>query len=322
MDWMREFAITVGDARLTRRGQLLGQRFMEQMHTSLRDACHGWAEVIGASRFFRHPRVTLDAVLAPHQACLLERVQAYAQVCAIQDTTEVVVSARKVHGVGVLNSEQHTGLLWHQTWVVTPDGVPLGVWRVETLVREEVVSRTSGARHATPFAEKESVRWLTGYQEASALQEAAGVPVVSVADREADLYEIFAEAHEAAQSATTAAAWVIRGRHDRAVVWLDGQRPRPLTLALALAPCWGAGHVAVPARSGQPARVATVQIKVLRVTLRSPWRPDGVQLPSVTVTVVWVREIDPPADCPPLDWQLLTSWPVATLADAARVIGW
>ena len=320
MDWTREFAVAVGDARLTRRAQLLGQRLMEQMQTSLRDACHGWAEVIGAARFFRHARVTLDAVLAPHQACTLERAQAYEVVYAIQDTTDVVASARKVRGVGPLNGPEHTGLLWHQTWVVAPDGVPLGIWRVETLVREDTEPRTSGARHATPLAEKESVRWLTGYQEAGALQEAAGVPVVSVADREADLYEIFAEVQTAAAGATAAADWVIRGRHDRTVVLQDGTRPRPLRLALALAPCWGAGQVAVPARAGQPARVAAVQIKVLTVTLRPPWRPGGVKLAPVAVTVVWVHEIDPPADGLPLDWQLLTSLPVATLAAAARVI--
>jgi len=188
-------------------------------------------------------------------------------------------------------------------------------------VREPAAERTSGARHATPVAEKESARWLTGYQEACALQAAAGVPVVSVADREADLYEIFAEAQAATGTAPEAAAWVIRGRHDRTVVLQDGTRPRPLRLALALAPCWGAGQVAVPARPGQPARVATVQITVLTVTLRPPWRPDGVKLPPVAVTVVWVHESAPPADCPPLDWQLLTALPVGTLAEAARVIG-
>jgi len=38
MDWTCEFAVAVGDTRLTDRAQLLGQRLMEQMQTSLREA--------------------------------------------------------------------------------------------------------------------------------------------------------------------------------------------------------------------------------------------------------------------------------------------
>ena len=309
-----EFPSDWGDARLTNRCRLLGRRLWEAMNRSLTDSCHGWAEVMGAMRFFAQPGVTLLSMLAAHQRATLERVRACPLVYAIQDTTELAFSAKKTRGMGLLNSETHTGLLCHLTWLVTPERVPLGVWRVTLWARLTLTRRITRARKTEPVAAKESGRWLEGYQAACVLQQETGTRVISVADREADLYELFVEA----TAATASAAWVIRARHPRSVVLQEGRR-LPLDLALALAPPAGAGQLAVPARPGHPARTAQVVLKIVSVTLRPPFRK-GQRPPPVTVTVVVVREVDPPAGSEPVQWVLLTSLPVTTLAAAAGVV--
>ena len=57
------------------------------------------------------------------------------------------------------------------------------------------------------------------------------------------------------------------------------------------------------------ARTAHVEVRAQQVVLKAPYRSD-VQLPDVTVNVVWVSEPNPPADVEPLDWMLITSLPI------------
>lgn len=66
-------------------------------------------------------------------------------------------------------------------------------------------------------------------------------------------------------------------------------------------------------------RTAQVEVRAAVVTLRPPARPDR-RLPPVSVHVVWVREIDPPAGDEPLDWLLVTSLPITTPDEMLRVI--
>ncbi|MFM9963358.1 MAG: transposase DNA-binding-containing protein, partial [Planctomycetaceae bacterium] len=52
-------------------------------------------------------------------------------------------------------------------------------------------------RRTLPFQEKESFRWLQGYRLACELAaECPQTQIVSIADREADIYEIFVEAQQ------------------------------------------------------------------------------------------------------------------------------
>lgn len=76
-----------------------------------------------------------------------------------------------------------------------------------------------------------------------------------------------------------------------------------------------------PATNGAKARQVTQQIKVVRVTLKAPRRPDRT-LPNVTVTALLATEVNPPAGEAPLNWLLLTNLPVQTPAEAIEKLSW
>jgi hypothetical protein len=57
------------------------------------------------------------------------------------------------------------------------------------------------------------------------------------------------------------------------------------------------------------ARVANVEVRATTVTLRPPKRL-GRKLPEVTVNVVLVEETDPPENCEPIQWLLVTTLPI------------
>jgi hypothetical protein len=268
--------------------------------------------------------VTLTAILAPHRRLILRRVAEEPVALLLQDTTELYYSgkpiARTKDAVGPLNSTWRVGLLAHLQYVVTPDRRPLGVLQLRLWARTVLLDRKTTKGHKQqPLVEKESYRWYQGYRTACALQRLApATQVVSVADREGDLYEVLV----AAQRPRAQAAFLIRACQDRAVRLTTGggKRTQSLRLLLHLAPVRGHALVEVPAGPGRTARTTAVLIHAQTVTFRPPHRATGARLPAVTVQAVLVREVEPPAGEVPIDWLLLTALPITTQADLQRII--
>jgi hypothetical protein len=65
-------------------------------------------------------------------------------------------------------------------------------------------------------------------------------------------------------------------------------------------------------------RTAVVEVRAVEITLRAPWRA-GRKLPPVTLSVVTVREMDPPADDVSVEWILLTSLALGTIENVAKI---
>ena len=121
-------AIDLGDARLDRRARRMLERLGDKPTLSIPATCGGWAETQAAYRLFDHPKVTAEAVLAPHIERTLERIRAQPRVLCIQDTSEIDYTSKpSMEGLGPLNLEVRQGLYLHPTLAVTPDRVCLGL---------------------------------------------------------------------------------------------------------------------------------------------------------------------------------------------------
>jgi hypothetical protein len=148
--------------------------------------------------------------------------------------------------------------------------------------------------------------WAAGLQSAG--RPPAGSQWIYVADRESDFYEPMQRCQKHGVD------FVIRSAQKRRLAEEAGQ----LQTVLATAPVLGQSTVALRARAGQSARPARVELRSVRVT----WRPGGWQEPLRDIGVIEVREVEAPAGIKaPLCWILLTSLPVATLAEVQRVVG-
>ncbi|NEV65424.1 IS4 family transposase, partial [Thiorhodococcus minor] len=134
-----------------------------------------------------------------------------------------------------------------------------------------------------------------------------------IADREGDLYELFVEAPCPEQGAD----WLVRAQHQERLL-TDG---RTLRAALDAQKALTEITFERPPAKGRRARTVTQQIRVARVSLKAPRRPDRT-LPTVTVTAVLATDVDPPADEDPLDWLLLTNLPVETPEQAIEILSW
>jgi hypothetical protein len=305
------------DTRHTKRLAQLLARLSEQADSSIPSACRGWAETAAAYRFLDNPQVGLTEILSGHQHATLERVQAQAVVLLVQDTTFLNYGTLQPKaGVGTVKEKAREEYLLHPTVAFTPERVNLGVLGLRMWQRPEEPVAQERARK--PLEEKESYRWLEGYELACEVQQRCpDTLVVNVADREGDIQEWFLEAMSRAPAHR--AEFIIRAKCNRRIakgtehsyLWQEMRTARPL----------GRLTVEVSRRADRPPRQATLAVSVRRVTFNGARRPGG-RLPPVEVTVVYAKERHPPKGEEPLEWLLLTSLPVEDFASACTIVQW
>jgi hypothetical protein len=299
----------------------------------------GRAETEAAYRLFENDAVAFEGIIAPHQESTLERVRQQRTVVLAQDTSELDLTRpqQQVRGAGPLDDGARRGCFVHPLLALTPEAVPLGTVWVDCWTREEprgeLLDRAAKdkLRKQTPIEEKESQRWVTGLQQAHRVAASApDTEVITVADSEADIFELLVEG----QSLEGRAKWIVRGCYDRTLHPADdaeAEMGKSVFQAVKAAKVASTYEVAVRGREAKvscetrgrrqarESRTATVEVRACTVTLRAPYRPDR-RLPDVTVNVVWVHEINPPAGEEPIEWLLLTNLPITTEEEILRVI--
>jgi len=312
MSWASEemAGAQFGDKRLTDRSASLLSALGAKPTLSIPAAARGWAETQAAYRFFDHGEVNAESVLAPHAQCTLERARAHPVVLAIQDTTELDFTGKNdIEGLGPLTYAAQRGLHLHPTFMITPERVPLGVFDAWLWARDP---KTFGqSSKGLPIEDKESVRWVEGYQRlVEVAPELPETRLVYLADREADIYELFVEADGAPVEL------LVRANHDRALE--DGARLRQQLLD---SPALGNVTFELPRTAKRRARTVTQSLHARRVSIRAP-NAKATLAPSVKLTAVLAQEIDPPAGETPVQWLLLTTLPVDTFEQAVEKMQW
>jgi hypothetical protein len=278
---------------------------------SIPAACGGWDETRGAYRLFDHPEVSAQQVLEPHYRASQQRMGECPRVLCIQDTSELDYSTKgDIQGLGPLNYEARQGLYLHPTLAVTPERLCLGVIDAWSWTREPG-SLSESKSDRRPIEEKESLRWLEGYRRVCERQaELPDTQLIYLADREADIYEIFAER----DAQTPAAEYLIRGQHDRKL-----STGKTLRQALDKAPELDRIEFDLPKTESRKAQRIVQSLRAVRVTLKAPAR-SAHTLPDVEVTALLAQELNPPAGAEPIEWLLLTSLAVDTAEQAVEVL--
>ena len=306
----------LGDQRLNKRLCQMAEDLAQQPQVSIPQATGDWGQACAAYRFFDNERIRPEDLLAAHQARTHQRAATEPWMLAVSDTTSLNYAERPdTRGLGPISTsaDKHFGLWYHTVLAFTPQGVPLGILHSQGWARDPKQFGSKSKRHHRSIEQKESAKWLRSF---AALQtSAAQTPQtrwVMIADREADLYELF----ELARPSGTGPALLIRAKHNR---HLD-RSERCLFAQLAQAPVAGEVQMQVPRRRGQPRRAATLTVRFSEVRLRAP---EGKgKRPVRTLWAVEARELHPPKGTPPLHWRLLSTERIGTLAEATERLRW
>jgi len=284
-------------------------------------------EEVRFGRFLHNDRVTAEEI-AETASAHTARVAQGRHVLAIQDTTDLNFTkhAKSKSGFGPIGNGLDLGLYIHPVIVVEAAapgmvgvdhaGGILGLADVSVYRREpaEVDAPKQGPlRDRTrKIEDRESFRWLEGLAAVSRTLAAADMATL-IADRESDIYELFA------QPRPDNVHLLVRAQHNRALS--EGGR---LFEQMAKHPSLAGPTIEIPAKPGRTARSAQVRIAFARTEIERPSRVYAAQgLPqSIPVFAVRVEEIDPPPGEKPILWLLLTTHKVESLADALQIIEW
>jgi hypothetical protein len=244
-----------------------------------------------------------------------ERTAALARgrhVLAIQDTSELNYQAKagRKRRLGTVGNGTDVGLFVHPVLVVdAADGGCLGLAHAQVWCRKK---RKAANYRQLPIEKKESYRWLTGADGAKRALAEVGM-VTHVTDREGDIFEQMDRLPDDRNHLLTRASQdrVLRGG-GRLFATLDD---------------WSEAarySVDLPARTGKrSARRAVLAIRFGIVDIRRPKScSDPAAPPSVRLTAVDVREVDPPAGEEPVHWRLLTTHTVSNEREARQVVDW
>jgi len=318
MSWADEElgAADFGDERLNRRSRKVLERLAEQPLFSIPSACNGWAETQAAYRFFDNEKVSADKVLSAHEGATIERLREQSLVLCIQDTSELDYTRHaQTNGLGPLTYHERRGLFLHPTLAVTPERLCLGVIHHHMWTRDDAThgKKTRTCLRSKAIEDKESQRWVDGYRAMCKVAEKIPTTkLMSVADREADFYEMFYEAAEA----NNAVELLIRSRCDR--VLEDGGKLRE---RVATAEVLGTMEFDLPPADNRIGRHVIQELRTVRCTLKAPYRPKSQKLlPDLAITAVLASEKTPPPDTEPLQWLLLTTREVTPFEQAATVV--
>jgi len=317
-DWAEEEFGGCGlpDARLQERLLTLARDFYARPTANVPQACGSRAKTKAAYRFLTHDDSTMDTLLQPHYKATEARLSQESVVLAVQDTTSLDYTTHaETEGTGPIGSwvQGPQGLHLHSTLAFSAQGTPLGFLDVQCWARDRAAFGKKAKRHQLPIEEKESFKWLKSYRAVAAVQ--ARLPntvVVSVGDREADVYELFREAANHLEGPKL----LVRAEHNRQ---LQDEQKR-LWETLQGKPIAGIQVLQVPRQGSRAARDAHMVIRFAEVSLQAP--TGYKDAPAIPVWVVFTQEQSAPPGVKPLEWLLLTTIPVTSFEQAIEKLIW
>ena len=327
MSWVTEELkyVDLGDKRRNQRLVKIVEDLSSQPEQSVPQASRDEAAVQGVYKFWGNPRIKTSAILAAHTDTAVERIKGHETILAIQDTTELDFSPKPVRharsenprrkGMGPLSNPKARGLKVHTVLAASAQGVPLGVLDQKVWVREVKQSGDKEKRRLA-IAEKESQRWLDCLSVSQSLVSDE-TRVITVGDREADIYQLFAMPRRPKSEFLIRAA---QNRNTKSNRFDDSVMP--LFEAIRQTAVLGEINLELQRTPRRKARSASLSVWVKTLWLQPPAYLESGKFESIEVNVILAQEEDPPSGEKAICWLLLTTLPVSSLESAVQCLEW
>jgi Transposase DNA-binding/Transposase DDE domain len=327
MDWCHtEFnEVNFGDPRIGKRFIKVAQSLLDNPLRSISEATQVWSDAKAAYRLFANDKFSVEKLLKIHSEKTIQRCKDQPIILAIQDSS--LLNYARFHSISDMgtiegkNTWSHKGLILHPTLAVAPSGECFGLLDLQVYSRAAGIRRKHHYEHVRiPIHEKESYRWIKSFRTTHQ-QTMNRVKTVMVADREADIYELFHEAKK------LDGLFLIRLCKDRLVIDDTNGQKKICKISKKLNQIHTSEtyEIQIPRNSRSPARVAIMTIKHAAVTVIPPRRQGASRVETLMPTKLYVVstvEENPPKSIEPLSWTLLTNMPINSIRDAIEKIEW
>lgn len=304
-----------GDARRTKRCQLVAQRAAENPSGSFPNMFESWSDVKAAYDLFAMETVTLESITAPHRRLTCQRPAG--RYLVISDTTDVDFGIhRDIEGTAPTGNGLGNGFLLHSALMVDADsGTLVGLAGQCVHYRRPIPEKENNSQRLQ--RPRESEIWGRVVDQVGP-PPAADVEFVHVMDRGADNFEVYCHMQEQGSD------WVVRvTQKQRNIITPSGVK-QPLSEYLETLEEAGEYELELRARDGQAARTAELKVSFGPLQMPPPAHQSmyvrGLSPAPIQMWVVHVQEVNPPPGVQPLEWILYTSLRVETFDDAWVVI--
>lgn len=318
MEWSEEVGTShFSDERLDKRFHQILENLSKNVGCSIPDACGEWAATKAAYRFVDNEKVLPEGIFSGHCQSTAERMKASeGLLLCLQDTSEFVFD-RKLEAAEDIGGQYHgkpytlkaggntrskCGLFLHTCFVLTSEGLPLGIASGEIWKRN---GKKPDYDRRTAIEDKESFRWLSHLRKVSEITDPARL--IHIGDRESDMFELFSAA---AESNTR---FLVRACRER--VTDEGDLISDLFSQHEVNFTYKADVIGADGKT----RTATFAVKYGSHTVTAPKHQQKLYEP-LELNFICVREL---TDNPnPLHWMLVTNEPVTNRDEACEKIGW
>jgi len=211
----------------------------------------------------------------------------------------------------------------HTSFAVSTKGLPLGILHQNIFARIQDTDKTGKKdRRLAPIQEKEGMKWLTALAKSHNPLKSSNTHLVTVCDRESDMYDFFEAANQNDSSV------LVRASHNRVVGKTSNSSEEErlkLWELVQKTPSQSTIEVVIPSQRNQKERIASLDLHYTEFTMNPPknkMRKNRETLPSFNLYAVYVVEKNPPEVTKPLEWMLLTNVEVTSEDEALEKIKW
>lgn len=310
----------LGDKRRTQRLIQVAADVANNPSASFPDQMKTWSDLKAAYNLFDCDDVTFEAIARPHWE--LTKHRPAGRYLVIGDTTELDFGIhRDLPDLGPTGNGGGWGFLLHNALMVDAASKELiGVAGQTIHYRPQKKDKPSKKKEhsaAKLKRDRESDVWGIVIDQVGPPPE--GAEWIHVLDRGGDNFEVYC--HLLQQRSD----WVVRaGKLNRYVLAGPDEQRMQLSDYLPQLALLGTYELSLRARPQQPARTAKLEVRVGSIRMpvphhKSPWVRALAPEP-ISMNVVYVVEVAPPAGVEPISWVLLTSLPVDTFEAAWTVI--
>jgi len=309
---LEEFSgIDFGDIRREKRFITLINNISSQPGSSIPKQNGNWYDVKATYEFFKNDDVSLEALRKAIADYGGKQVEDEPQLLVIHDISTISFNNLEAEGLGYVAHKEGRGILCYSSMAVSPNGLPLSLLHQYTWTRPLEELGKASKRRTRNFEDKETFRWYSGMKEVNSLL-GDQIHKIHIADREADIYELFFSAYEANTDL------LIRAKHNRktaegSAVWdLVSSQPPVATVTLEL-----------PDPSGKKKQTIKAQIRYQPVKILRPASSKD-QYESVDLTAIEIIEVPKKGRKKEdiIHWKLLTTLDIKSVSEALKCVKW
>lgn len=301
--------LNLGDIRRNERFVTIIENITSQPGSSIPKQNESWYDTKATYEFFKNETVSVSSLQQIIQSYGASQVKEPEQVLVIHDTSNISFNDLQAEGLGYLDSKLGRGIMCHSSIAVSPEGLPLSLLHQHTWIRAlENLEQPDKAKHRRKFEDKESYRWYQGIAQVNKLLS-TGIQKIHIADREADIYELFFCAYE------TNTDLLIRSHYNRSLS--DGSH---LWEAVAATEAKGEIVLTIPDEKGRKTNSVKAAVRYQPVEILKP-SLSKASYESVELTAIEIKQTESSAT-ESIHWQLLTTLEVNKLSDVLKYIEW